>query len=589
MANSLSLPPPDSAGQAGPPTAGAFALPEIPRGKALLAHPGLNKDSAFSQVERSALGLSGLLPSRVLTMDEQVGLELEHLRRKTDDVERYIGLTSLQDRNETLFYRLLVDHLEELAPIIYTPTVGHACREFSHVVRRTRGCWITPDDIDRIPELLANAATPGVGLIVATDNERILGLGDQGAGGMGIPIGKLALYTAGAGIHPRLTLAVSLDCGTDNQGLLNDPLYLGYRSPRLRGPAYDAFIEAFVTAVTEAFPDVLLQWEDFKQHNALRLLDLYQERLPSFNDDIQGTAAVVVAGILAALQLRGERASSQRLVFLGAGAASQGIARLIHAAMVAEGARAEALDHSIVMLDSGGLVFSGRTHVDPDKERFAMSAEGLCHYGFVPPGSGPPRSGTYFGLDDVVGKVAPTILLGTSGVAGAFTETALRTMASATAAPIVFPLSNPTSSCEATPGDVLDWTGGRALVATGSPFAPVERDGRLHVVGQANNMFIFPGVGLGAIAARARRIPDEVFLVAARTLAALVPDHRLEQGALYPALGDLRPISRRIAVAVARELCASGAGAIPGGDDSDDAIDDAVAAVMWSPDYITYC
>jgi malic enzyme len=561
----------------------------LPRNKELLAHPGLNKDAAFSADERAALGLQGLLPWRVLTMDEQVTLELEHLRRKSDDVERYIGLNALQNRNETLFYRLLIDHLEELAPIIYTPTVGHVCREFSHVVRRMRGCWVTPDDIDRIPELLQNAATPGVRLIVATDNERILGLGDQGAGGMGIPIGKLALYTAGSGIHPRLTLAVSLDCGTDNQGLLADPLYLGYRAPRLRGAAYDALIEAFVQAITEVFPDALLQWEDFKQHNALRLLDRYRERLPSFNDDIQGTAAVVVAGILAALRLRGERISSQRLVFLGAGAASLGIARLVHAAMAAEGARAEELAHSVAMLDSQGLVFSGRAQVDPDKARFALTRETLSHYGFETSASATSLAAAYFGLDDVVRHVAPTILIGTSGVAGAFTEAAVRQMAASTPVPLVFPLSNPTANCEATPADVFKWTEGRALVATGSPFGPIDSLGRARLVGQANNMFVFPGIGLGAMAARARRIPDEVFLMAARTLAALVPDHRLEQGALYPALSDLRPISRAIAVAVARELCAQGLGEVPGGSDNDAGIEEAVAAIMWAPDYTSYC
>jgi len=572
--------PPSPSGPTGDAT-GEGLHRDLPRNKDLLANPGLNKDAAFSAEERAVLGLRGLLPWRILTMDEQVALELEHLRRKSDDVERYIGISALQNRNETLFYRLLIDHLEELAPIIYTPTVGHACREFSHVVRRTRGCWITPDDIGRIPELLQNAAATGVRLIVATDNERILGLGDQGAGGMGIPIGKLALYSAGAGIHPRLTLPVSLDCGTDNQGLLADPLYLGYRAPRLRGAAYDELIEAFVHAVTEVFPDALLQWEDFKQHNALRLLDRYRERLPSFNDDIQGTAAVVVAGILAALRLKGERMSSQRLVFVGAGAASLGIARLVHVAMETEGASTEELAHSVAMLDSQGLVFSSRAQVDPDKMPFALSPEVMAAYGFG--ANGASAVSAHFGLEEVIRHVAPTILVGTSGVSGAFTEEAVRQMASRTPAPLVFPLSNPTANAEATPADILEWTEGRAVVATGSPFGAVESLGRARLVGQANNMFVFPGIGLGAIAARARRIPDEVFLLAAQELAALVPDDRLKEGAVYPSLSELRVISRTIAIAVARELCRQDLSSVP-----EASVEDVVDANMWAPDYMEY-
>jgi malate dehydrogenase (oxaloacetate-decarboxylating) len=557
----------DTAGQVREGSPGAD-----PRGVDLLTRPALNKDAAFTEAEREAFGLRGLLPWAVATIEQQVALELEHLRRKPDDLEKYIGLAALHDRNETLFYRVLLDHLEELAPIVYTPTVGTACRQFCHVVRRPRGLWVTPDDVGRIPELLHNADGPGTRLIVVTDNERILGLGDQGAGGMGIPIGKLALYTAGAGLHPSLTLPVSLDCGTDNEELLGDPYYLGYPKPRLRGATYDAFIEAFVEAVLDVCPDAVLQWEDFKQHNAIRLLDRYRHRIASFNDDIQGTAAVVVGGILAALRRRSEPVCAQRLVFLCAGAAGIGIARLVRAVVEAEGGTGDSR-HPVVMLDSRGLVFEGRAGVDDDKRPFALPRAQLAEYGF-------PAADRY-DLETVVRHVAPTILVGTSGAPGSFTEAAVREMAARTPTPVVLPLSNPTASSEATPADVLAWTGGRAVVATGSPFEPVPVGGRLRVVGQANNVFVFPGVGLGAIVARAREVTDRMFLVAARTLAGMVSEERLEAGAIYPRLSELRPISRAIAIAVAREARESGFGRIM----SDEEIESAVDAVMWMPEY----
>jgi len=542
----------------------------------LLERAAINKDTAFTEDERAELGLRGLLPWRITTIAEQVALELEHLRRKGDDLEKYIGLAALRDRNETLFYRLLVDHLEELAPIIYTPTVGRACCEYSHVVRRPRGVWITPDDIDRIPELLRNAGQPGIRLIVATDNERILGLGDQGAGGMGIPIGKLALYVAGAGLHPQQTLPVSLDCGTDNEELLHDPLYLGYPKPRLRGEAYDALIEAFVGAVREVYPDALVQWEDFKQHNAIRLLDRYRHRIPSFNDDIQGTAAVVSAGILAALRPSGERLSSQRVLLVGAGAAGIGIARLLQSVMQAEGATNEETSRAVAMLDSQGLVFEGRDGVQEDKRPFALPSRALSGFGFEP--------SARYDLETVVRHVAPTVLVGTSGKSGTFTETAIREMAERTPRPIVLPLSNPTANSEATPADVLAWSGGRALVATGSPFDPVEVGGRRHLVGQANNVFVFPGVGLGVVAARAREVTDRMFLVAATTLAGLVPAERIEDGAIYPRLTDLRSISRAIALAVARE--GRDQGVTPMATDAE--LQDAVDACVWTPRYQSF-
>jgi len=542
-------------------------------GPEILGQPLLNKDAAFTERERDDLGLRGLLPWRVATIEEQVVLELEHLRRKTDAIEKYIGLTALEDRNETLFYRLLLDHLEELAPIVYTPTVGEACRRFSHVLRRPRGVWITPDDVGRIPQLLHNARKPGVRLIVATDNERILGLGDQGVGGMGIPVGKLALYTAGAGIEPRLTLPVSLDCGTDNDELLRDPLYLGYPKPRLRGAAYDAFIDAFVHAVRDVFPHAVLQWEDFKQHNAIRLLDRYRTTLPSFNDDIQGTAAVVAAGILAALRHSGEPVAGQRLVFLGAGAAGIGIARLMGQVMRRAGASADEIRAAIVMLDSHGLIFDGRDDVAEDKRPFALPAVALARYGFP--------SARRHDFQTVIRQVAPTILVGTSSTPGAFGEDAVKAMAARTRSPIIFPLSNPTSKSEATPGDLLHWTAGRALVATGSPFGPVDVAGNTRQIGQANNVFIFPGVGLGAVVAQAREVTDSMFLAAADTLASLVGPDRLSAGALYPRLGDLREVSRAIAIAVAEQARECGMAHL----DADQDVTSRVEAAMWTPNY----
>jgi malic enzyme len=556
--------------------AGSGPVPVPCRGLALLEQPLLNKDTAFTEEERDVFGLRGLLPTRIRTIEEQVKLEIEKNRRKGDDLERFIGLAALQDRNETLFYRLLLEYLEELMPIVYTPVVGRACQEYSHIMRRARGLWLTPDDIDRIPELLSNARHEDVRLIVVTDNERILGLGDQGAGGMGIPVGKLSLYTAGAGIYPALTLPVSLDVGTDNESLLNDPDYFGYRHPRLRGPAYDQFIEAFVEGVLTVFPHALLQWEDFKQHNAIRLLDRYRHRITSFNDDIQGTAAVVMGGIYGALRILDEPLADQRLVFLGAGAAGIGIARLVRAQMLREGVSEEQVRRAIVQLDSRGLTYLGREPLDADKEELALGAEEMSAYGFEP--------GQMYGLEEVVKRVHPTFLIGTSGTPGTFTEVAIREMAAHARIPVILPLSNPTSKTEAQPEDIMDWTRGRAIVATGSPFPPVVRGERTHVIGQANNAFVFPGIGLGAVVAEAREVTDEMFLVAAEAMASVVSEDRLAEGVVYPSQSELRVASRAVAVAVARAARDAGVGR----NFHDDEIESAIDEMMWFPQYLPF-
>jgi malic enzyme len=531
-------------------------------GSTLLNHRLLTKDFAFPPDERDAFALHGLLPDHVMTIEEQVALELERIRRKGNELERYIGLAALQDRNATLFYRVLAENLEELLPIVYTPTVGQACQEFSHILRRTRGAWITPHDVGRIPEILRNGPYEDVRLIVVTDNERILGLGDQGAGGMAIPIGKLALYTGACGIYPALTLPVSLDVGTDNPELLADPLYIGHRHPRLRGAEYDALVEAFVEGVQEVWPGCVIQWEDFKQRNALRILDRYRDRVPSFNDDVQGTAAVVLAGILAGMRHLGRPLGSQRILLVGAGAAGIGIARLLHAEMRDAGMADDEIARVVRLADSKGLVHVGRDDLDETKRSVAAPADA----------SGDAD------LAGIVATVKPTILIGTTGVAGTFSRDVIEAMAAATDRPIIMPLSNPTAVAEARPDQVLAWTDGRAIVASGSPFPPVGD----RIIGQANNVFVFPGIGLGAVVSEASRVSDGMILTAARTLAMRVTAERFATGALYPPIADLRPISREITLAVAREAIRTGLAA------SNEALEADIDAAMWWPDYVPY-
>jgi len=546
------------------------------RGRQLIGHRLLNKDTAFTESERDSLGLRGLLPARVTTIDEQVSLELEHVRRKDDDLERYIGLAALQDRNETLFYRLLTENLEEFVPIVYTPTVGRACQQFSHILRRPRGVWLTPDDVGRMDRILRDGADGGdVRLIVVTDNERILGLGDQGAGGMPIPIGKLALYTAAAGLYPNWTLPVSLDVGTDRTELLEDSLYLGYRSPRLRGQDYDDVLEAFVEAVKSVFPQAVLQWEDFKQHNALRILDRYRHRLTSFNDDIQGTGAVVLGGLLAARRAEGGL-KGDRFMFIGSGAAGIGIGRTVIKQLESEGVCLEDARSSMAMFNRHGLVHTARTDLPADQVPHAVDPQPYYDAGLTDADLSDPVA--------VARVLKPTILIGTTGTPGAFSEALIRQLAANHERPIILPLSNPDVNAEARAEDVIEWTDGRAIVATGSPSRDVEWGGRRRTIGQANNVFIFPGMGLGAIVAEAREITDEMFLLASRTLADLVSPERLNAGVLYPAVSDLREVSRQIAAKVVCQCRDCGVGRLY----RDEEILDAIDSAMWFPSYLPY-
>ena len=554
---------------------GRFRLECPYRGLALLRHAMYSKGSAFTREERVTFDLEGLMPAHVTTLEQQARRAYRAIQRKTDALEQYIGLAGLQDRNEHLFYRVLLDHIEELLPVVYTPTVGRACQEFSHIFRRARGLWITPEHRGRIYEVLGGAPFDDVRLIVVTDNERILGLGDQGAGGMGIPVGKLALYTTAAGIPPWQTLPLSLDVGTDNQGLLDDDLYLGYRARRLRGPEYASLVDELVQAIQRRFPRALLQWEDFKKNNALRLLDRYRKELPSFNDDIQGTAAVAVAGIIAAARVTEVPLVEQRVVLLGAGAAGIGIARLIRSTLQRAGVAGEALTLATASLDSKGLLVDDQPIADEHKRAFAWPAALAARLGLGP---GRPRD-----LLAVVRAVKPTVLIGTSGEPGAFPEAVVREMARHARRPLVMPLSNPTSSSEALPADVVAWTEGRALVATGSPFDPVDFGGRRIVIGQGNNVFVFPGVGLGAIVAEAREVTDSMFVAAADRLAAEVSASDLARGSVFPPVTDIRRVTQHIAIEVARAAREAGVARRP----LDDAqIPEAVAAAMWEPVYL---
>lgn len=508
-------------------------LEAFPRGVKLLHDPVRNKGTAFSEAERDALGLRGLLPPRVQTEDVQARRVMENVRGKSSDLERYVALISLQDRNETLFYRVLTEHLEELMPIIYTPTVGKACQQFAHIFRRPRGLYICADDRGRVAQLLRNWPHDDPRIIVVTDGERILGLGDLGADGMGIPIGKLSLYTACAGIHPTWCLPITIDVGTENETLLNDPFYIGLQRRRLRGAAYDELIEEFVAAVQTVFHHAIIQFEDFANTNAFRLLAKYRDRICTFDDDIQGTGAVALAGLLAALRLSRGTLGERNLLFLGAGEAGIGIADLIVTEMVRQGLPVAEARQRCWFVDSKGLVVDSRGDLAEHKRPYAH-----------------PHAFTQDFLS-AVQALRPAAIIGVSGMPGTFTRPVIEAMAALNEWPIIFALSNPTSKAECTAEQAYGWTEGRAIFASGSPFAPVTLGDRTYVSGQGNNAYIFPGVGLGVIACEADRITDEMFSAAARILAEEVSAEDLEAGRIYPSLARIRTVSVRIATAVA--------------------------------------
>lgn len=507
---------------------------EFPRGMALLHDPLLNHGSAFTAEERAQLGLRGLLPPRVLTQELQAQRNLENFHKQADNLQRYIYMIELGDRNETLFYYLVINNLELMMPIIYTPTVGKACQEFGHIFRRPRGLYISAEDRGRVAELLANWPHDDVRVIVITDGERILGLGDLGANGMGIPVGKTALYTACGGVNPAHTLPVMLDVGTENARYLADPLYLGLSQQRVRGEAYDALVEEFVLAVQQRYPRALIQFEDFANHNAFRLLQKYRDRARVFNDDIQGTAAVTLAGLYSAVRVTGGSLADQTFLFLGAGEAGVGIADLIVSALVEDGLNEADARRRCWFVDSHGLVVASRSDLAAHKRPYAHDA---------------PFVAT---LDEAVAHLRPTALLGVSGQPRTFTEAVVRAMAVHNDRPIIFALSNPTANAECTAAEAYGWSDGRAIFASGSPFPPFELDERTLLPGQANNAYVFPGIGLGVVISGARHVTDEMFMVAARTLAGLVQPSDLEVGRMFPPLPQIRDISAAIATAVAQ-------------------------------------
>ncbi len=544
-------------------------------GPTLLETPLLNKGSAFSQRERENFNLAGLLPPRYETIEEQVERCYQQYSSFSDNLNKHIYLRAIQDNNETLYYRLVRDHLEEMMPIIYTPTVGDACEKFSDIYRSSRGLFISYEDRYQIDDILRNATKGKVKVIVVTDGERILGLGDQGIGGMGIPIGKLALYTVCGGISPAYTLPVMLDVGTNNEKLLNDPMYMGARHPRIGQAEYDEFLDLFIKAVKRRWPNVLLQFEDFAQPNAMPLLKRYRDEICSFNDDIQGTAAVTAGSLLAACRVKGAKLSEQKVVFVGAGSAGCGIAEQIISQMISEGITDEQARSQVFMVDRFGLLTEGMEGLRDFQEALVQQQANLADWTY---------SGEFASLLDVMHCAKPDILIGVSGQAGLFTEQVIRAMHTGCEQPIIFPLSNPSRQVEAHPKDVIEWTDGQAIVATGSPFEPVVHGEQTIIIPQCNNSYIFPGIGLGVLAAKANRITDSMLMVSSEMLAESSPRANTGKGSLLPALTEIEPLSKRIAFAVAKKAMEEGVAL----EMEDDAIWAAIEKNYWLPKYRNY-
>jgi malate dehydrogenase (oxaloacetate-decarboxylating) len=545
-------------------------------GYELLTTPSLNKGTAFTDRERLEFDLHGLLPSHISTLDEQIERRLIAIRNLPSDLERYVFLRDLQDTNETLFYGLLVGNIEEMLPIVYTPTVGPGSQQFSRLFRRPRGYFLSVPLQDRIEHILSHSRFDDVEVIVVTDGERVLGLGDQGVGGMGIAIGKTALYTSCAGLRPSTTLPIFLDTGTNNEELLNDPLYVGWRHPRVSGEIYDEFVDVFVSTVNKRWPHVVLQWEDFAGSNALRLLNRYRNRLCTFNDDVQGTAAAATGTLLAALNVTGVPITDQRICIFGAGSAGCGIANLLLRTMMDSGLSESDARRQIFMIDVKGLLLAGMGNLSPSQLHFARSAADVVGWTV--------EHGSYIGLLETVANVQPTVLIGVSGQHGAFSETVVRKMAAGTNRPVIFPLSNPTSCSEAAPADLLAWTEGRAIVGVGSPFAPSELHGRSFKADQVNNSYIFPGIGLGAIACQATRISDGMLMAAAKTLAEISRRTERTNGNILPPVSALRDVAFEIAGAVASKAMEEGIAPHLG----EAALTHRIASKMWTPAYTSY-
>ncbi|WP_456295808.1 NAD-dependent malic enzyme [Vibrio sp. AK197] len=544
-------------------------------GPALLSTPLLNKGSGFTAAERVSFNLEGLLPEATETIQEQVERAYLQYCNFESDMDKHIYLRNIQDTNETLFYRLVQNHITEMMPIIYTPTVGAACENFSNIYRRGRGLFVSYANRDRIDDLLNNAANHNVKVIVVTDGERILGLGDQGIGGMGIPIGKLSLYTACGGISPAYTLPIVLDVGTNNPQRLADPMYMGWRHPRITGAEYDAFVEEFIQAVQRRWPDALVQFEDFAQKNAMPLLERYKNRICCFNDDIQGTAAITVGSLLAACQAAGSKLSEQRITFLGAGSAGCGIAEAIIAQMVSEGISDQQARSQVYMVDRWGLLQEGMTNLLEFQQRLVQKEQNTQDWQSETPG---------FSLLDVMRNAKPTVLIGVSGAPGLFSQEVIEEMHKHCDRPIVFPLSNPTSRVEATPSDIIRWTNGAALVATGSPFDPVVHEGKTYPIAQCNNSYIFPGIGLGVLAGGAKRVTDEMLMESSRALATCSPLAINGRGALLPPLEEIHSVSKKIAIAVGKKAIEQGVAPAV----SDEALELAIDQHFWQPVYRRY-